>query len=257
VRPGAPTLLAAGALLVGAAGAPGEVPPDASRGERVYRDHCAICHGEAGDGRGLAAHHFRIPPRDFTKGRYKIRSTVSGQPPTDDDLRRSIVGGLPGTGMVPQDHVSEAEVEAVIAYIKRLSPRFAENAPRRLLQIPPEPPVVADALARGRKAYDRGECAECHGREGRGDGPSAKDLSLKPADLTRRPFKGGSTARDTVRTLLTGFEGTPMPSYHGVLDDDELWYLGYWLDSIGGPPEPTDDERAGWQVVRHHQRRGR
>jgi len=103
----------------------------------------------------------------------------------------------------------------------------------------------------------KGECAECHGKEARGDGPSAKDLSIQPSDLTRRPLKSGPTARDIVRTLLTGLDGTPMPSYHQVLEDDELWDLAYWLAARGGVAETTDDERAGWHVVQMHQRRGR
>ena len=103
----------------------------------------------------------------------------------------------------------------------------------------------------------KGECAECHGKGARGDGPSAKDLSIKPTDLTRRPFKSGPAADDIVRTLMTGLDGTPMPSYHQVLEDDELWDLAYWIGAIGGPPQTTDDERAGWHVERMHQRRGR
>ncbi|HEY7540206.1 MAG TPA: hypothetical protein VIF11_08705, partial [Methylomirabilota bacterium] len=85
--------------------------------------------------------------------------------------------------------------------------------------------------------------------------PSAKDLSIKPSDLTRRPLKSGPTSRDLVRTLLTGLDGTPMPSYYQVLEDDEIWDLAYWLDSRGSAPETTDDERAGWHVVQMHQRR--
>ena len=228
---------------------------DLSQGRRVYEANCAICHGPDGDGRGHAAHHFQSPPRDLTTGRYKVRSTPSGQVPTDEDLRRSIVTGLPGTGMVPQDHLSEAEVTAVLAYVKSLSPRFG-GPPPRPLAIPAEPPRPADALARGRHAYAKGECAECHGPDGRGDGPSAKDLKVKPADLHRRPFKTGDSPRDVVRTLLTGMDGTPMPSYHLVIDDDDLWALAWYLESLAGRPAATPDERAGWHVVRHHQRRG-
>lgn len=255
MAPGAlAAVLAAGGLLA-AAGAPGP-PADPALGRQVYQASCAICHGERGDGRGHAAHHFRSAPRDLTAGRFKVRSTPSGQPPTDDDLRRTIVQGLPGTGMVPQDHLSPAEVEAVVAYVKSLSPRFAGPAPAPL-PVVPGPPGTPEAVARGRRVYERGECAECHGPEGRGDGPSARDLKVKPADLTRRPFKAGSTAGDIMRTLLTGMDGTPMPSYHLVLDDHELWDLAHYVASLGGPPEVTPDERAGWHVVRMHQRRPR
>ena len=226
-----------------------------SLGRRLYVEHCAICHGAEGDGRGHAAHHFTTPPRDFTAGRYKIRSTASGQLPTDEDLARTIVQGLPGTGMVPQDHLSEAEVRAVIEFLKTLSPRFATAGPPTPLPIGAEPPAADDSIPRGRRVYEKADCQECHGREGRGDGPSAKDLKVKPADLTKRPFKGGSTPRDIVRAVITGFDGTPMPSYHLLIDDGELWDLARYVASLGGAPAVTRDEREGWHVVRIHQRR--
>lgn len=247
----------AGGVLAIAAGAAPAQPPDAALGRQVYRVNCAICHGEGGDGRGEAAHHFRSAPRDFTAGRYKVRSTPSGQLPTDDDLRHSIVRGLPGTGMVPQDHLSEPELAAVIAFIKSLSPKFASAPAPAPLPIPSAPAPTAAAVGRGARVYEKAECQECHGRGGRGDGPSAKDLKVKPADLTRRPFKSGSTPGEIFRTLITGLDGTPMPSYHLVLDDAEIWDLAYYVESIGGPPEITEDERAGWHVVRMHQKRSR
>ena len=240
--------------LAAAASAAGQ-PSSLARGRQVYEVNCAVCHGERADGKGQAAHHFGVAPRDLTSGRYKIRSTPTGQPPTDDDLKRSIVAGLPGTGMVPQDHLTAEEVDAVVAYIKSLSPKFAGGPPPTPIPIPAAPPRTAEAVARGRKVYEKAECAECHGREGRGDGPSAKDLKVKPSDLTRRPFKSGPTPEDIFRSIVTGLDGTPMPSYHLVVDDAEIWDLAYYVHSLGGPPQVTDDTRAGWLVVRMHQRR--
>jgi mono/diheme cytochrome c family protein len=254
-RPAAQALLAGAACVVAAAVAPGQ-PSDPALGERVFQEHCAVCHGAAGDGAGMAAHHFTHRPRDLTKGRFKFRSTASGQVPTDGDLRRTITRGVPGTGMVPQDHLSPVELEAVVAFVKSLSPRFAAGPPKTLA-IPPRPPLTPETLTRGRAAYEKGACAVCHGRDARGGGPSAKDLSITPTDLTARPLKGGPDVRDIMRTLLTGLDGAPMPSYHQVLEDDELWDLAYYVDSLGGPSETTADERAGWHVVRMHQRRAR
>ncbi len=242
--------------MIFAAAALAQPAGDSALGRRVYEDTCAICHGERADGKGHAAHHFASAPRDLTTGRFKFRSTPSGQLPTDEDLRRTIVSGIPGTGMVPNDHLKPAEVDAVIAYLKTLSPRFTAMSPAAPIPMPPAPPASAEAVARGRAVYEKAECRECHGREGRGDGPSAKDLKIKPSDLTRRPFKSGPRPADVVRTLLTGLDGTPMPSYHLVLEDAELWDLAYYVASIGRAPELTDDERTGQHVVRHHQRRG-
>ncbi|HEY7648043.1 MAG TPA: c-type cytochrome [Methylomirabilota bacterium] len=254
MRPEAAAILAAGILVVSVAAALGQ-SEDLAAGRRVFEENCAVCHGTNGDGHGHAAHHFAAAPRDLTGGRYKIRSTTSGQPPTDADLKRTIAKGLPGTGMVPQDHLSEPELNAVITYIKSLSPKFAAVPNPAPLVVAPAPPKTPDAVARGRKVYDKAECYECHGRQARGDGPSAKDLKIKPSDLTRRPFKSGPAPEDIVRAILTGLDGTPMPSYHLILDDAELWDLAYYIDSLGGAPEVTADERAGWHVVRQHQKR--
>jgi cytochrome c oxidase cbb3-type subunit 2 len=223
---------------------------DLAAGRRVYEQHCAVCHGAAGDGRGEAAGRLQTAPRDFTGGRYKFRSTGSGQLPTDADLVRSIAQGMPGTAMVPQDHLSPAEIQAVALFLKTLSPRFAGRPAPRPLAITAPPPLTPEALVRGRAAYVKGECAECHGREARGDGPSAKDLKIKPTDLSQRPLKSGPAARDILRTVLTGLDGTPMPSYHQVLEDDELWDLAYYVEALGGPDRMTDDERIGWEVER-------
>jgi cytochrome c oxidase cbb3-type subunit 2 len=241
-------VLALGGGLAAAVAAGEEV--DLAAGRRVYETHCAVCHGPTGDGRGEAAGRFSTPPRDFTGGRYKFRSTGSGQLPTDADLARSIVQGVPGTSMVPQDHLDPGEVRDVTAFLKGLSPRFAGRSAPRPLAITAPSPVTPETLARGRAAYGRGECAECHGPEARGDGPSAKDLKIKPTDLTRRPLKSGPTARDIVRTILTGMDGTSMPSYHQVLEDHELWDLAYYVEALGGPARMTDDERIGWEVER-------
>jgi mono/diheme cytochrome c family protein len=256
-RPRARAVAAALAAALAAVVPPAAAPAQEAPGAAVFREHCEICHGPRGDGRGHAAHHFASPPRDFTPGRYKFRSTASGQLPTDDDLRRSIIRGIPGTGMVPQDQLSDAELGGVIAYIKSLASRFATAPPPAPVAFVAEPGRTAEAVARGQRVYVKAECRECHGDGARGDGPSARDLAIKPSDLTRRPLKSGLVARDIVRTLVTGLDGTPMPSYHLVLDDAELWDLAYYVESLGGPPALTDDERWGRHVVHMHRQRGR
>src|SRR3972149_4607243 len=103
--------------------------------------------------------------------------------------------------------------------------------------------AVCHGLAGGKGVYKKAGCPECHGPEARGDGPSAPDLAVKPADLTRRPLKSGPTPQDVYRTLVTGLDGTPMPSYQDALDAEDFWPVVFYIDSLGGPERITDEER--------------
>jgi mono/diheme cytochrome c family protein len=48
-------------------------------------------------------------------------------------------------------------------------------------------------------------CAACHGSDGRGDGPCADALTVRPPDLTRLTAQhGGTFPRDDVEAALTG-----------------------------------------------------
>src|ERR1043166_6459885 len=72
---------------------------DTVKGKAVYVKWCAGCHGDGGAGDGAAATYMLPRPRNFTGGLYKIRTTASGQLPTDADLARAIDEGLPGSAM--------------------------------------------------------------------------------------------------------------------------------------------------------------
>ena len=50
-------------------------------GKVLYDQYCAQCHGADGDGMGYAAPYVRPRPRDFTTGKFKLRTTPSGALP--------------------------------------------------------------------------------------------------------------------------------------------------------------------------------
>ena len=226
-------------------------------GQQIYNRHCAICHADNGSGAGAAAPLFTARPRDFRTGTYKFRSTGSGQLPTDEDLARTVSAGLPGSGMVPQSQLSAAEIAAVVKYIEGFSPRFAKSAAPKPLKLPAQVPREQATPERGRQVYVDNGCPECHGDSGRGDGPSAAKLSVRPADLTDRPLKGGSSPADVVRSILTGLDGTAMPSFDLVIDNADVWALAYWIESIGGAPHMKTEERVGWNVEEREPPAGR
>jgi cytochrome c oxidase cbb3-type subunit I/II len=233
-------------------------------GRIVFEQNCAVCHGASGDGRGMASMMLRTKPRDFRPGIFKFRSTPTGSLPTDEDLLQTISRGLRGTGMVAQDDLGEGERRAAIQYLKTFSERFREEKPGAPITIPEPPPGTPDLVFKGKALYQKAECFTCHGTEGRGDGPSAADLKdqrgypILAADLTR-PLKRGSTPEAIYRTLVTGLDGTPMPSYEDVLTDGDLWALSYYVASLNTgvlSEQQRREEAAGQMVLRMHGGRG-
>jgi high-affinity iron transporter len=75
-------------------------------------------------------------------------------------------------------------------------------------------------------------CQTCHGVEGRGDGPAGKVLDPPPRDLTMRPYKQGCGPGAIVQTLRSGVSGSAMPSFQGVLNEQEMQELAKYVRSI-------------------------
>ena len=55
-------------------------------GKALYLKYCAQCHNDNGNGEGYAAPHLRPRPRNFTTGKFKVRTTPNGALPTHQDL---------------------------------------------------------------------------------------------------------------------------------------------------------------------------
>src|SRR5207244_10600837 len=130
------------------------------------------CHGDAGAGDGPAAAYMLPRPRNFTGALYKIRTTASGQLPTDADLVRAIDEGLPGSAMPAwKGRLSDAERRDVMAYLKTFSSFFADTS-QHVVALKfgrePERGTSAEALQVGRQFYDSIGWRKCHGGHGPG-----------------------------------------------------------------------------------------
>ena len=217
-------------------------------GREIYRTTCRPCHGLNGDGRGHGAKRLNPRPRDFRSGVYKWRTTPFGELPTDEDLDRTIRQGVSGTEMIPFGQLmSRKNRRAVIQYIKAFSPAFqdpARQADRKaILPIPnkrPSPKSTA-SIAAGRALYLAKGCVACHGAEGNGEGPAAGVLRdawgdpIKPWDFTKGYYKSGRTEFDLYRTIATGLNGTPMPSFIALTTEQERWQLIDYITSLAEP----------------------
>ena len=223
-------------------------------GERDYRAHCATCHGIDGAGAGPSAAWLDPPPRNFTRGEYKWRSTPSGTLPTDDDLLLRISEGVHGTSMPAwRGRLPESTRRILVQYIKTFSNRFDQEPVGVPITVPPAPEPTPALIDQGRAAYERLKCGECHGPDGAGDGPAAptlqdsQDRPIVAHDFTRGYVKAGATPEIIYQIFMTGLDGTPMPAYDQTTTREERWPLVLhtlslrqprsWLDYLLEPLE--------------------
>ncbi len=212
----------------------------AAYGGKVFAMYCVNCHGTGGRGDGPRAPVFEPRPRDFTRGVFKFRSTPSGEFPTREDLFRTITGGLQGTGMPTFADLPEMERWALVEYVRRLSPEFARAQEPTPLELSAVPAQLSTRASDGKRVFQSAQCVSCHGEHGTGDGPSAATLTdadgarvLTP-NFATRPFKYGTAPETIFRTLVTGLDGTPMPSYADSLNEEELWNVVAYLGALAG-----------------------
>ena len=209
-----------------------QAPAASEAGKVLYDDKCAHCHGIEGAGDGSAAENLLPRPRDFTRGIYKIRSTESGQLPTDQDLFDIISNGMPGSSMPAwREILTEDARWQLIAHIKTFHDGFEGAAPR-LIDVSGKVPYSEESVAKGKEFYTNLGCVDCHGVVGRGDGTSAPDLTDEwgfrtwPANLWHPwNFRGGATTEAIFKRFVGGIAGSPMPSFVssfrlGLTDDE-------------------------------------
>ena len=214
------------------------------RGRKLYFRACAPCHGVQGDGKGPAARGFDPAPRNFRRGAYKFRTTVSGSLPLDEDLERTIREGVPGTEMPRWKNVlSESDIRVVVQYIKTFYPYFDDPdslpLPEDIIEVPEERPFEPSlaSIAAGRKLFIDQDCVKCHGKSGVGNGPQADelvddwDVPILPANLTLTYFKNGKRDQDIYRVFTSALNGTPMPAFD-ELSEDERWQLVDYVQSL-------------------------
>lgn len=264
--------------------------PTLAEASRIYRVHCASCHGARGAGDGPTAQTHDPRPRDLTSGIFKFTSRLSRAKPTRADLLRVLLEGLNGTGMASFAGLSRAELEGAIDWVRWLALRAAveremlatyelegelpdsaaheayasaweswlaaDSRPVPVPSVVPQP--TPERIARGRELFldvKKGNCAQCHGEGGRGDGPASYTLGpdgarvsivdewghpIRPRDLVEGKFRGGRTPVDVFRRIYAGINGTPMPGLGDVRDasgaplcsDDELWDLAFYALSL-------------------------
>ena len=126
---------------------PHTTPADLAAGARIFRSHCAECHGVHGEGG-------RGP---------NLATGVFFHGSTDADLYRNVGEGIPGTAM-PGSFSPPDRVWQVVAYVRALAQKGSRSRP-------------AGDPARGAKLFRDQGCITCHLVRGEG-GVQGPDLSF-------------------------------------------------------------------------------
>lgn len=99
---------------------PAQDPP-AADARALFLTHCATCHGEAGDGKGVTV--LPRPARSFLAGGFSYGNTR-------DALNRTVAHGIPGTPMPGfSAALDDAQRAALVEYVISLGPERVEVEP--------------------------------------------------------------------------------------------------------------------------------
>lgn len=209
-------------------------PPDLANGAQIYAARCASCHGVNGDGQGelftsgqLALNGTPQPPGDFT-------NPDAARDQTPKEWFDTITNGRIEKLMPPwANALTEQERWDVALYTYTLH-------------------YTPEHLTRGIEVWES-ECIDCHGAQGRGDGPDAANVGKTVGDLTNQ-----ETMSDLSDNVIYNFiaEGSAdaMPAFAEELSQDDIWAAAAYAralslqnrETIGAqPPQPETTEEAG------------
>lgn len=142
----------------------------------------------------------------------------------------------PGSRMPAYDHLfreNDPRGEALVSYLASLG---ADTLPERLAFIQTWQPAADAALrdTRAQKKLFTQLCASCHGPNGRGDGPVASQLGVRPPDFARDDWRHARTDdldQSLARIVKFGLPGSPMAG-HEYLNDSEVVSLAAYVHAL-------------------------
>ena len=210
-------------LVVLVAGLTGlvQAAPD---GEQLYQMHCSVCHGT--DGGGGVGVPLSMPA---------FIDSVS-----DAYLESTIRHGRPGRIMPAFSRLSDAQVDAVVGYMRNWSGKPAASYDHTPVKGNPE---------HGAGLYAK-HCAQCHGEDGQGGKGTGvtfsrkRDLPIIAPALNNPGFLASATDAMIKNTLIYGREGTPMTSalVAGLSEQDVNDLVAYIRSMKPSQIEPVDED---------------
>jgi mono/diheme cytochrome c family protein len=241
-------------------------------GRQVYIEYCMGCHGMSGEGNGPAAIGSVPPPRNFTQGLYKFGLVKDGGLPTDEDFKRIIQHGLNGTGMLKwdiSDDQTYAVTQYIKTFAPQVWENKDQQAGVKIDFIS-DPFGLARksfAIEHGKEVYHLvANCQSCHRAYLTQDelnslsmklnktaapefDPSMYELKIQeseyylyqykdrkvkfmPPDFTWNEVRSASDEKGIAERLCAGVTGSGMPAWCGVVSNEDVWALAYYVKSL-------------------------
>ena len=214
-------------------------------------------------------------------------SSLDGEPIVDLDLVRPNADGAEAA----DEDLEEFEEQAYTIFSEGMMDRIIyrwSNRERKVTKIPAAPANAdpahvdhVDLVNAGRELFfNKGNCMQCHGATGMGDGQTNSyddwtsdwvngiDLNddavlnqfiaagalpprnIRPRNLHIPVFRGGSHPNDVYLRLANGIEGTPMPS-SAALTSDEIWAIVAYVKALPyeTPAVPATQKKENTQSI--------
>jgi mono/diheme cytochrome c family protein len=220
---------------VTAESAPGSV---LSEGESLYRQHCAVCHGQDGRPDTAAGRLLSPRPRAFSDPVDMARVSF-------DQIYSAIKEGRPGTAMAPWNTVlTDLQIGAVIDYIFTFLPESSRSAPYQA------------SVALGRRLYRR-SCVVCHGDTGRADTQAARMLDPPPTGFSDPVAMARVDDGRMYLAITKGVPGTAMSSWEHAMVPAEVIDIMRYVRTLE-QPLPADmsqidlDLTVGGRIYAEH-----
>jgi mono/diheme cytochrome c family protein len=220
---GSALLLASLAVAVVWAAPPRQAPeqtPSAVRGEAIWVENCAPCHGVSGRGDGPTAQSTQMannPPPDFTDRAAARQRTLAEMFTVTKEGRMDRL--MPPWG----GRLSDDQIWDVVAYAQTF-------------------PTSPDVIAAGEAVY-RANCLACHAADGTGAIPGAPDFT----DAAAMAAKSPQALFDTVsqgQGQMPAFADQSSANAIKVLSEDERWQVVDYLRTFSYEPITFSPQRG-------------
>ncbi|MBL9216165.1 MAG: cbb3-type cytochrome c oxidase subunit II [Opitutaceae bacterium] len=255
VRSGGIGLVAAVGLLAAASAVPADAQDDLriARGRAVYlSEGCITCHSQYtrphtedalrwGPQRPLAESLAEVPPL-FGNRRQGPDLQNVGNRRTREWNRLHLMEPrmlTPGSRMPAYAHLfapGDSRGDALLAYLESLGAGTLVERVEAVAKWQPEAELRMADAARQRRLFVQW-CVPCHGPEGRGDGPAAGGLGMRPRDLTgpRLHISAGLAPAEEwlalARIIKFGIPGTAMAGRE-YLPDEAITALATYVQGL-------------------------